>query len=106
MLFYCKITESEGIDKSKGVDVVREGGVFSYKQYDICLFYFFKNRNFNYEPYVCNEFHGASLHARSIAHLKIVAIKKGTYRNFSNILYNEITRLLETSDLKEKIGYL
>lgn len=81
MLFYCKITESEGIDKSEGVDVVRDGGVFSYKQYDICHFYFFKNRNFNYELYVCNEWN-----AQSIADPKIDAIKKGTYRVFRNIL--------------------
>ena len=47
MLFYCKITESDGIDNSEGTDVVRNSGVFSSKQCEICHFYVFKSRNFN-----------------------------------------------------------
>ena len=58
------------------------------------------------QPYVCAECHGASLHAQSLADLKIIKIKKGNYGVISNISYNKITRLLETSDLIEKIGYL
>ena len=106
MLFYYKITESEEIDNSEGTDVVRDSGVFSSNQCEICHFYFFKSRNFNYQPYVCNECHGASLGAQSLTDFKIVTIKKGTYRVVSNISYNENTRLLETSGLTEKIGYL
>ena len=45
MLFYCKITESEEIDKLEVVDVVRDGGVFSSIECDICHLYFFKNKN-------------------------------------------------------------
>ena len=103
MLFYCKITESEGIDNSEGTDVIRDSAVFSSKQCEICYFYFLKNWNFNYQPYVCNESHGASLRSQSLADFKIVTIKKGTYRVVSNISYNEITRLLETSDLMTKL---
>ena len=47
MLFYCKITESDGIDNSEGTDVFRNSSVFSSKLYEICHFYVFKNRNFN-----------------------------------------------------------
>ena len=106
MLFYCKITESEGIDNSEGTDVVRDSGVFSSKQREICHVYFFKNRNFNNQPYVCNECHGGSLRAQSLADFKIVTNKKGTYRVVRNISYNEITCLLEKSDLNKKVGYL
>ena len=88
MLFYSKITESEGIDNSEGTDVVRDSGVFSFEQGEIFHFYFFKNRNFNYQPYVCNEYHGASLRAQSLADFKIVTIKNGTHRVVSNISYN------------------
>ena len=104
MLFYCKITEWEGIYNSEGIYVICDSGVFSCKQCEICHFYFFKNRNFNDQPYICNESHGASLRAQSPADFKIVTIKKGTYRVISNISYNEITRLLETSDLNDKTG--
>ena len=47
MLFYDKITESEGLDTTEGIGVDCTG-VGSFKQCDICHFYFFKNRNFNY----------------------------------------------------------
>ena len=105
MLFYSKITESEGIDISEGIDVVRSG-VESSKHCGICHFYFFKNRNFNYQPHVCDECHGAALRPQSITDLKFITVKKGTYRVVSNISYGEITRLLEISDLNEKFGYL
>ena len=102
MLFYYKITESEEIDNSEGTDVVRDSGVFSSNQCEICHFYFFESRNFNYQPYVCNECHGASLGAQSLTDFKIATIKKGTYRVVSNISYNENTRSPETSGLTEK----
>ena len=41
-----------------------------------------------------------------MTNLKIITIKKGTYRVVSNISYNKITSLLETSDLNGKFGYL
>ena len=88
MLFYSKITESEGIDNSEGTDVVRDSGVFSSEQGEIFHFYFFKNKNFNYQPYVCNECHGAYLRAQSLADFKIVTIKNGTHRVVSNISYS------------------
>ena len=105
MLFYSKITESEGIDTVEGANVVRTN-VESSKQCDICHFYFFKNRNFTYQPRVCYECHGAALRAQSIADIKIITTMKGTFRVVSNISHSEIVRLLETSDLDEKFGYL
>ena len=45
---------------------------------------------------------GVFLRVQSPAYLKIVKVKKGIYR----VSYNKITRLLETSSLNEKIGYL
>ena len=70
MLFYSKITESEGIDTAEE-DIVGTN-VESSKQCDICHFYSFKNRNFNYQPHVCSEFPGAALRAQSITSLKII----------------------------------
>ena len=46
------------------------------------------------------------LRADSLADLKIITIKSGVYRVVSNISYEEITRLLESNDLNEKLGYL
>ena len=104
MLLHSKITESEGTDTVER-DVVHTN-VESSKQCDICHFYFLKNRNFHYHPLASNECHGAALCAQSITDLKIITTKKGTFRVVSNISYSEIVRLLETSDLDEKFGYL
>ena len=104
MLFYSKMTKSEGIDTTER-DLVSTN-VESSKQCDICHFYFFKNRNFNYQSHVCNQCHGGALCAKPITDLKIITTKKGTFRVVSNILFDEIVCLLETSDLDEKLGYL
>ena len=64
MLFFNKITESEGLDTIEGIDIDRIG-VGSSKQCDICHFYFFKNRNFNYQPYICDLCHDAALRAQT-----------------------------------------
>ena len=53
MLYYKRISLSEGINTNKtGNDVS--------KLCDICCFYFYKNKNCNYEPYICDRCHGAS----------------------------------------------
>ena len=78
------MTESEGI-KTTEKDVVCTN-VESSKQCDICHFIFYKNRNFNYEPHVCNECHGAALHAQSITDFKIITNKKRTFRVVSLLL--------------------
>ena len=108
MLFYDKITESEGLDASEGTDVIR-AGVVSFKRCDFCDFYFFKRRNFNYQPHVCNGCHDAFLHAQSLSDFRIITIKSGVYmvvRNNEEITYEEITRLLESNDSNQKLGYL
>ena len=53
MLYYNRISFIKGIDADK------TGNDISI-MYDICFFYFFKNKNFNYQPYVCKGCHGAS----------------------------------------------
>ena len=65
MWFYDKITESEQLDTSIGTDVICTGMVSS-KQCVFCHFYFFKNRNFNYQPHVYNGYHDASIRAQSL----------------------------------------
>ena len=62
MLFYSKITESERIDTTER-DVVCTN-VESSKECNICHLYFFKNRNFNDQPHVCDKCHGAALRAQ------------------------------------------
>ena len=100
-----KITELEGLDTTEVTDV-NHTGVGSSKQCDICHFYLFKNRNFNYQPYICYGCHDATLHAQAITNTKIITIKSGTYRVATYISYEKSTCLLKSTDLDKKPGYL
>ena len=53
MLYYVKVHESEGLDKSEGEDCVRDTKLNS-GQCLSCLFYFYRKLNFNYEKNICN----------------------------------------------------
>ena len=81
MLYYNKILKSEEIDE-QGTDL----GIS--KECDICHFYFFKNRNFLYQPYVCNGCHDISLRAIKVTDIKIITIKGVHYRVVSNKTYD------------------
>ena len=84
MLFYDKITESEGLDTLEGTDVICAGMVSS-KWCNFYHFYLFKNKNFNYQPQVCNRCHDASLHAQLLTDFKTIMIKSSVYSVVSNM---------------------
>ena len=102
MLYYDKILKSEGIDEQRtGLDTSTEC--------DICHFYFFKNRNFLYQPYgsaLCNGCHDISLRAISLTDIKIMLVTGVHYRVVSDKTYDECYRLLESSILRDKFGFL
>ena len=77
MLYYGKILKSEGTDEQRT-------GLGISKECDICRFYFFKNRNFLYQPYVCNRCHDISLRAIALTDIKIITVKGVHYRVVSN----------------------
>ena len=93
------MSESEGIDAN-------HTGLDTSKKCNICHFYFSKDRNFLYQPLVCNECHDASLHAVSLMDFKVLSVKSKTYRVVSNLLYDESYHLLESSSLTDKFGLL
>ena len=99
MLYHNRVSVSEGINANK------TGNDLS-KLCDICYFYFFKNKTFNYEPYICNGCHGTSQKATNLNEIKVFYIKNSNYRVVSNLSCKESIWLLERSDLTEKFGYL
>ena len=103
MLYYYKITESDGLDTTERQDVVRNNHILSSKQREICDFYCFKNRSFNYQPYICNECHFITVRSASLDDIKIVTVKGETYRVIAkNISNDRFIYLLKTNDLSEK----
>ena len=87
MLFYNRISESEGIDANHTC-------LDTSKECKICHFYFFKDRNFLYHPLVCNGCHNASLHAILLTDIKLFQQGK-IYRVLSNLPYSECYCLLK-----------
>ena len=106
MLYYCKITKSEVIDNLKDKDINYNNCILNSKQCEICNYFFYKNRSFNYQSCVCNECHIATIRTESLGEIKTVLTKKGWYRTVSSIPYDRIANLLEANDLNEKTGYL
>ena len=76
MLEYNRIDISEGIDINK-----RNAS----KECDVCHYWFFVNKNFKYEPYLCNDCHDLMQKAMNFNDVAIVYVKRSTYRIFFGI---------------------
>ena len=99
MLEYDKIDISEGIDVKKLGENSRECG--------LCRFYYFKDKNFNYQSYFCDGCHDMSVKAVSIKDLAIVYSGGNAYRtNFSFMSLTEATNLIKSSSMTNKKGTL
>ena len=66
MLEYDRIDISEGIDINK---------TNASKECGICHYCYFSDKNFNYEPYLCNGCHDLMQKAMNFNDLAIVSIK-------------------------------
>ena len=64
MLEYDRIDLSEGIDVNKCEDTSRK--------YSLCQYYYFLNKNFNYQRYLCDGCHDMSVKTLSMQHLTII----------------------------------
>ena len=98
MLEYDKIDISEGIDTNK---------TSGSKECNICHYWYFLDKNFNYEPYLCNGCHNLMQKAMSVNDVAIVFIKGNDYRiHFWYISKNDAIALITNSNLKDKNGIL
>ena len=107
MLYYNKITYSEGIDKSEGQDCIGIKNVKSRQCYH-CLYYFYITENFKYEIHFCDHCHCYVLKEKTSksAIFRIINTKRGIFRIVSEYEHYEIVNLIETSFLNEKTGVL
>ena len=72
MLEYDKIDLSEGIGVNKCEDTSRKCS--------LCQYYYFVNKNFNYQRYLCEVCHDMSVKALSMHHLTIIYHGGNAYR--------------------------
>ena len=64
--------EYDRIDISKGNDINR---ISASKECDICHYWYFLDKNFTYEPYLCNGCHELMQKAMNFNDVAIVSIK-------------------------------
>ena len=72
MLEYDKINISEGIDINKCEETSRE--------FSLCKFYYFLDKNFKYGPYLCDDCYDMSMKTVSMQNLTIINHNGNYYR--------------------------
>ena len=98
MLEYDRIDILEGIDTNK---------TSASKECNIWHYWYFLDKNFNYEPYLCNGCHDLMLKAMSFKNVAIVSIKGNDYRvHFYYISKNDAITLMTNSNSNDKNGIL
>ena len=99
-----KILEYDRIDIPEGIDINKTSGS---KECDICHYWYFLDKNFNYEPHLCNGCHGLMHKAASFDDVAIVSINGNNYRiHFWYMNKNDARNLMNNSSLNEKTGLL
>ena len=89
-------------DISEGIDVNKSS---NSKDSSLCHFWYFIDKNFNYEPYLCNGSHSMSMKVVSIKSSAIIYSKGNAYRvNFAFMSISDATKLMNNSNLNNK-GY-
>ena len=75
--------------------------------FDICHYWYFLHKNFNYEKYLCNGCHDLMQKAMHFNDVAIASIKGSDYRiNFWYMSKNDAIVLMTNSNLKDKNGIL
>ena len=93
------------IDVSEGIDV-KECNETSRKC-SSCNFYYFLNKNFNYQRYLCDGSHDISIKATSMQNLDIIYHGGNAYRvNFVFMSKHDAFNLIKNSNIIDKKGVL
>ena len=96
MLEYDRIDISEGIDMNK---------TCASKECDICHYWYFLDKNFSYEPHLCNGCHDLMQKAINFNDVAIVFIKGNDYKiYFWHMSKDEEISIMHNSSLNEKTG--
>ena len=98
MLEYDRIDISEGIDTNKAS---------ASKGRNICHYWYVLDKNFRYDPYLCNGCHDLTQKAMSFKNVAIVSIKGNDHRiHFWYMSKNDAIVLMANSNLNDKNGIL
>ena len=97
MLEYNRIDISEGININKSSD--------KSKERHICHYWYFLDKNFSYEPHLCNGWHDLMQKTMSFNDVAIVSIKNNDYRiHFWYMSKDDAISIMHNSNLIDKKG--
>ena len=98
MVEYDKLDISEGIDINKNT---------ASKERGICNYWYFSDKNFKYEPYLCNGCHDLMQKAIIFNDVAIVSIKGGDYRiHFWYRSKDDAMNIMQNCNVSKKSGSL
>ena len=80
MLYYDRIDISEGIDVNKTSES---------KKCDICQYWYFLEKGFKFEPYVCNGYHDVLMMSMNLTDITILNIHVAYYTILYISLFNK-----------------
>ena len=96
--------EYDRFDLSEGIDVNKTN---ASKECNICHYWYFKDIDFKYEPYLWNGCHDLMRKAMNFNDIAIVSVKRSDYRiHFWYMSKNDAVNIMEDSNLNEKNGLL
>ena len=99
-----KMLEYDKIDMSQSIDISQTS---ASKECDICHYWYFSDKNFNYEPYLCIGCHDLMQKAMNFSDVAIVSIKGNDYRiQFWYMSKDDAINIMNNSNLNEKTGSL
>ena len=105
LYIYKKMLEYDIIDISEGTDI--EKCKETSRECNLCKFYYFLDKNFNYGPYLCNGCYNMSLKAASLKNLAIINHNGSHYRvNFAFISKKDAYNLIKNATIIDKKGTL
>ena len=88
--------ECDRIDLSEGINVNKCEE--TSRKCDLCKFYYFLNKNFNYQMYICDGCHDMSIKAISMQNIAIIYHGGNAYRvNFMFMSRNDAFNLIKSS---------
>ena len=97
--------ECDRIDISEGIDINKSSD--KSKEFHICHYWYFLDKNFSYEPHLCNGCHDLMQKAMSFNDVAIVSIKGSDYRiHFWYMSKDDAISIRRNSNLIDKKGTL
>ena len=94
--------EYDRIDISEGTDINKTN---ASKECDICHYWYFLDKNFNYKSYLCNGCHDLMQKAMNFNDVAVVSIKGNDYRiHFWYMNKDDAISIMNNSSLDENTG--